>query len=237
MKEFQSENKEKTTGKKQAFVNPWIKRIIVVIILLGLLIGGYIFVSKSFIFSGFGWGSDKPSLSASNIKTTLEKSSELITSKVNFKGIAKYSDGGLPVLNKGDFVMLYTATVKAGIDIEKVDCVIDNSQRIVYIYVPKAEIIDVKINPDSLEYYNESFVLFNNDEKEDTAKALTLAEESAEKDALDTGILDLANQQSQTLIKGILGSVVNNYEMKFFTTEDDLIKQKKSIEVPVSVTK
>ena len=167
---------------------------------------------------------------SANITTALEKSSELITSKVNFKGIAKYSDAGVPIINKGDFVMLYTATVKAGIDIEKVEFAIDNTNRTVYIYVPKAEIIDVKIDSDSLEYINESFVLFNNDEKADTAKALKMAEENAEKDALETGILDLADQQSQTLIKGILESVINDYEMKFVNTENDIKTQKTLIE-------
>ena len=126
--------------------------------------------------------------------------------------------------------MLYTATVKAGIDIEKVEFAIDNTNRTVYIYVPKAEIIDVKIDSDSLEYINESFVLFNNDEKADTAKALKMAEENAEKDALETGILDLADQQSQTLIKGILESVINDYEMKFVNTENDIKTQKTLIE-------
>ena len=126
--------------------------------------------------------------------------------------------------------MVYTATVKAGIDIDKVKSAVDNQNKIVYIYLPDAEVLDVKVNNDSVEFYNKSFVLFNSDEKSDTADALHLAEEDAKSDALETGILELANQHSKTLIKGILEGVVDGYSMELFDSLDLFQKKASQIE-------
>jgi|GEM_PF-734301 len=166
------------------------------------------------------------SVSVTNIVTALQKSSDLVAAKVKFTGVARYDDKGIPFLNKSDFVMLYNATVKAGIDIAKVCFAVDDSGQTVYIYVPQAEIISVEVDAGSLEFFQEGFALFNTDEKNDAAKALNMATEDAKKDALDTGVLELADHQSQTLIRGILSSVVHNYTLKFVNSEDEILKYK-----------
>ena len=114
-------------------------------------------------------------LSAEAISAKLESSSELVTSKVTLKGIAEYSDEGWYVFNKGDFVMVYQAEVKAGIDVKKVRFAVDDANKTVYIYVPNSEILSIKVLPDKIKYYNESFTLFNFDEKNDANKAQSLA--------------------------------------------------------------
>ena len=68
--------------------------------------------------------------------------------------------------------------------------------------------MDVKVDPNNIKFYGTGFALFNVNEKEDLAKALSLAEADARKEASSTGILDLANQQSETLIKGILANAI-----------------------------
>lgn len=174
-------------------------------------------------------GQNEAELSSTIIETKLQYSSELISAKVNFRGLARYSDEGIPVLTKGDFVMVYTATVKAGIDVKDIGVCVDNSQQTVYFYVPQAEILDVKVDSDSIEFFDEKFTLFNGDEKADFTKALQYAEEISLEDAKETGILDLANEQSQTLIKGILEESVQGYEMKFFNSKDEFDKKAKEV--------
>ena len=175
-------------------------------------------------------GQSEAELSNTMIEGKLQAANELISAKVNFRGLARYSDEGIPVLTKGDFVMVYTATVKAGIDVKNVGVCVDNTHKTVYFYIPKSEILDVKVNSDSIEFFDESFTLFNADEKADMAKALQYAEEIAAEDATETGILDLANEQSQTLIKGILEGSVKDYEMKFFDSMEELEKKAKEVE-------
>ena len=74
-------------------------------------------------------------------------SKKKIPKQLTLTGFAEYSDGGWYVFNKGDFVMVYESEVKAGIDIKKVRFAVDDDNKIVYIYVPDAEILDVKVLP------------------------------------------------------------------------------------------
>ena len=177
-----------------------------------------------------GFMSAEPSLSVETITAKIEAASDLVTSKVTLKGVAEFSDGGWWFFNKGDFVLVYTSEVKAGIYVKKVDLTVDDGQKIVYIYVPKAEILSVKILPESIKYYNESFALLNFDKKEDANRAQKMAEEVAEKDALGAGVLEAANTQSEILIRGILEEVVGNYEMRFVSSENELQRMKDLIE-------
>jgi len=177
-----------------------------------------------------GFMSAEPSLSAETITAKIEAASDLVTSKVTLKGVAEFSDGGWWFFNKGDFVLVYTSEVKAGIDVKKVGLTVDNGQKIIYIYVPDAEILSVKILPESIKYYNESFALMNFDKKEDANRAQKMAEEVAEKDALGAGVLEAANTQSEILIRGILEEVVGNYEMRFVSSENELQRMKDLIE-------
>jgi hypothetical protein len=126
--------------------------------------------------------------------------------------------------------MIYKATVKAGVNVKEIKSAIDNTERVVYIYVPDAEVLDVKVIPDSVKYYDKSFVLFNKDSMEDSLKAQQQAEEDAKTEALGTGILDVADKQSETLVRGILQGVTEGYEMKFMRTLESINNKAAEIE-------
>ena len=138
----------------------------------------------------------------------LTKSSELTTAKLKITGLSEYHDEGVYVFNRSDFTMCFTATVRAGINLENVKIESDSIQKKILITIPDAEIFEVKVDPNNLKFYGTGFSLFNVNEKEDLAKALALAEEDAKKEASNTGILELANQQSEVLIKGILANAI-----------------------------
>ena len=163
---------------------------------------------------------EEATLSNKMVLSTITKSSELTTAKLNFQGFAKYDDKGIPVLTKADFSMIYEATARIGIDLEKVKSrVIDpkkDKKGVVWITLPKAEVQEVKIKPDSIEYFNEKVAIFNFDDKEDSDKAQALAEKEAKKQAENMGVLEYADMNAKELIKGILSEVVpDNYEVKF----------------------
>jgi hypothetical protein len=66
-----------------------------------------------------------------------------------------------------------------------------------------------------IKYFDEKFSLFNVDAKEDANKANALAEEEAKKELAGMGILEMANEQAEALIKGLIQDVVpKNYEIK-----------------------
>ena len=136
------------------------------------------------------------------------KSSELTTAKLNYTGMTKYTDEGIDIINKADFTMVYKATVRAGINVDEVEITSDDENKIIYVSIPKATVQEIKIDNSSIEYFDQKFALFNTDEKEDNNKAIALAEEAAEKEAANMGVLELANEQSATLIKGILANAI-----------------------------
>ena len=154
-------------------------------------------------------------ITPSYLGTKLTKVGELTTVKLNYTGFLEYHDKGIPLFNKSDFLMTYEANARVGIDLEEVEIEVDNPNKLVTLSIPKAEILDVKIDPNKIKYYDTKFDLFNVNEKEDGNKAQALAEEQAYKDLTEMGVLESANEQALTLIKGLLQNAVpSDYEYK-----------------------
>lgn len=164
-----------------------------------LILGGIIFILIN---------NNQAKVDTDYLNALVKKSSELTTAKLKYKGMTRYTDEGINIINKADFIMVYDATIRAGIDLDQVNITADDKNKIVYIDVPKAKIIDVNIDTSSIEYFDQGFALFNTDEKEDNNKAIAMAREAAMKDASEMGILELADGQSETLIKGILSDAL-----------------------------
>ena len=138
---------------------------------------------------------------------------------MKYTGLIDYDDNGVTFINKGAFTMVYNATVRAGIDMKEVKTNVNESKKEITITIPKAKILEVKIDTNSIWYYDESFSLFKSDEKESANKAQTFAEKDAKKESTKSGILEMADQQSETLIKGILQGCVNGYKLKCVKAE------------------
>jgi len=156
----------------------------------------------------------KATINTEYLNSLLSKSSELTAAKLTITGMSEFKDKGITFLNKADFTMVYKATVRAGINIDEVKIESNNVDKI-YISIPKAQIQEAKVDPSSIKYFNEKIALFNLNEKEDSNKAIELAEEAAKKEAAKTGILELADNQSATLIKGILANAIpDGYEIE-----------------------
>ena len=138
----------------------------------------------------------------------LQKASDLTTAKLNTTGFSKIKDNGIWLLSRSSFLMTYNATVEAGIDLDKVTVEADNDFKNIIVSIPKAEIQSVKVDSNSIKYYDEEFALFNVDQKEDANRAVVQAEKEAKKQAKNLGILELADSQSETLVKGILANAI-----------------------------
>lgn len=154
-------------------------------------------------------------IDTSYILAKLEKSSELTTSKLTYDGFNWYKDTGISLINRGDFMMVYTATARAGIDISKVKITTEYITKTIVISLPKAEILDIKVDPGSIKYYDEKFALFNFDKKEDANDAQKSAEEKAHTDLENFGILKSADEQAEVLIKGLIQDMIpKGYSLK-----------------------
>lgn len=148
---------------------------------------------------------DDVKISAASIEEKLSKCSDLTTARLNYRGIIRYEDGDIQFINKKSFSMIYDAHIKAGIDLSQADVSVNGKK--ITVTIPKPEIQDIVVDPDSLEFYDEKFALFNWTKKEDTTEAMAAAKKDAEERAEQTELIGQAAEQARTVITTLLTPV------------------------------
>lgn len=172
------------------------------ILILGILAGRYLESRKH----------SKADLSSSAIAAQISELSELSTAQLEYRGLVRYSEGEIPLLTKKEFTMIYDASVKAGVDLSEVTVTVNGNQ--VTVHLPAARIQNITIDPDSLEFYDEKFALFNFQNRTDTVTALQYAEDDVKDWVQETDLLASADEKAQSLITGFLNSVWKKEEEK-----------------------
>ena len=199
------DEKQKQNFWKNIIANKRIRKIFLFLILIIVVVVGI----RVFLYN------DEEKITGEYLGTKLYKVGELTTVKLNYTGFLQYHDKGIPIFNRSDFLMTYEANARVGIDLEKVKPEVDEANKTVWLTIPKAEIQDVKIDTSTIKYYVSGFALFNVDEKEDGNRALELAEKDAREELGKMGVLESADEQALTLIKGLLQNTVpTDYEFK-----------------------
>lgn len=179
---------------------------ICIVIIAIIVIGGGLFLTRK----------KTREVDTTYLVAKLEKASELTTTKLTYNGFSKYTDTGIKVINRSDFLMVYTASARAGIDVKEVEISSNKITKKINVKLPKAKILEVKVDPASIKYYDTKLALFNFDSKEDANEAQALAEKNAMEELKKMGILESADEQAESLIKGLLQeSIPDDYELKF----------------------
>lgn len=144
------------------------------------------------------------------LEKALANISELSTAELSYTGICTVEEGTIPYITQKGFSMLYKGSVKAGIDASRIE--IEITDETVVIRIPKAEIQLVKIDPQSIQFYDEKKALFNWTELSDSIDGLVLAEENIKSQAEMDEILERADQQAEAVVKGLLEDIVKEAE-------------------------
>lgn len=142
------------------------------------------------------------SLSATSIQEQLTESSDLATAKLEYRGLVRYENGDIDFLTKKGFTMVYDAEVRAGVDLSQATVEVNGKN--VTVRLPMAEVQTISIDPDSIEFYDESFALFNWENKQDTTEALVLAKDDAEGKVDQASMIEQANSQAKTAVESLL---------------------------------
>lgn len=182
-----------------------------------LIIGIILIISLALIISIVFIKDKKNEINNEYIIATLEKASELTTAKLNFTTLSEFKESdGIKFINKSEFKMIFEATARIGIDVKEIEVDTNSFTKTIYITIPEAKILDVKIDLDSIKYFDDKFLLFNVDAKEDANEANKLAEEKAKEEITKMGSLEMADNQAELLIKGILEEAIDkNYRIEF----------------------
>ena len=89
----------------------------------------------------------------------------------------RYENGDIDFITKKAFTMVYDAEVRAGVDLAQAR--VEVSGNAITVSLPAPQLLGIEIDPNSLEFYDSSFALFNWENKQDTAEALKVASTAA----------------------------------------------------------
>ena len=153
----------------------------------------------------------QPQITTTYISGKIESVSELTTAQMEYKGLVVYSDGNIPFLTQKGFSMIYTAKIRAGVDISQIQ--IDVTDEQVRITIPDAVIQSVDVDPDSIEFYDEKYALFNWSDKEDVVDTLSIAKEDATANADASELIGKAKAQTISILRSILEDCIGNREL------------------------
>jgi len=142
------------------------------------------------------------------IDKKLSNIADLSTAEMVYTNLYTVTEGKIPFLTQKGFSMVYTATIRAGIDISRVKAEVDEKE--VTVTLPAAEIQMLKVDPETIQFYDEKHALFNWDKKTDVTTAITLAENDVKEKANTDGILKQASQRAEAIVEGLLEDSVGD---------------------------
>lgn len=187
-----------------ASLNQMTRTIILIVVVVLLVMAG--FWLKSIFFS-----KSEPTITTEYITGKLDVASELNTAELTYTGVVTYEDGSIPFITKTGFNMIYTATVKAGIDFSEIK--VDVSDTAVVVTLPEAKVQSVHVDPNSIQFYDEKFALFNWSSKTDITESIAAAERDITQNANTDELIQKAEEQTERLIKGLLEGAIGDRQL------------------------
>ena len=160
----------------------------------------------------------EPDIDTAFVSAKLEHISELATEELVYTGILMYSDGSIPFITQTGFSMLYTADVKAGVDLSEMTIEVTDTQ--VLINIPHSKILSLNVDTDSIHFYDEMHALFNWSQKYDVTEAISAAEADAKDKVKSYELLEKADEQAELAISEILKDSIGDRELVITYIED-----------------
>lgn len=167
-----------------------------------------VYAAFGLLVVGFLAGFFIANLASPQIKVTTETVSEqlikcqdLVTAKLDYSGLVTYEEGHVKFIDKKGFTMKYNAEINVGVDLSAAKVGVDGKE--ITIDLPKSELKSVSIDPNSLEFYDQEYSLFNWQNRSDTATALELAKEDAQKKVEEKDLLSEADDQAKTAVEAL----------------------------------
>lgn len=190
----------------------FMKFLVVAIILVVAIVGGYI---------GYQYISDddQDTITSSEIVqerletvAELNTGSYLCTSVMTQKDSKEIKGWKVPLTEKS-YIVSYDASVTAGIkDLTKAQ--VKQNGNTVVVTLPAVEITGIEIDNDSFEVFDESTNIFNPISLEDLNNTQKALKEKIQEQAVEKGVLDLARENAEEILIGMLSSANGEYEVQ-----------------------
>lgn len=165
-------------------------------------------VAVVFAVKGMSENAGKPELTGTFVSEKLEDCSELSAAELAYRGVVSFQEGDIPFLTQKAFQMIYTAEIRAGVDLGQAQ--VSVTDRELRIDLPAVEVQTLTILPDSLEVIDEQRALLNWTSREDTVKAMQYAEDDAMKHADIAALKARASDQTNRLINALFEGFIGD---------------------------
>ena len=197
-----------------------VKRIFIIILLIGLALFAAFFYGKKQMKSEM-----EPEITSSLIYNKLVSAKELTTLKYHYTNMGHFENQNtfygykVPFTSK-EFIVSYEGLINAGIDLNKMK--VDVGDKSIEVRIPAAEILSHEIYEDSLKVYDERESIFNRIDIEDYNDFSKDQKSEIEKKAIKKGLLKEADEESKKAIEEILmgDTILSKYDIKIIRDEN-----------------
>lgn len=197
-----------------------VKRIFIIILLIGLALFAAFFYGKRQMRSEM-----EPEITSSLIYNKLVSAKELTTLKYHYTNMGHFENQNtfygykVPFTSK-EFIVSYEGLINAGIDLNKMK--VDVVDKFIEVRIPAAEILSHEIYEDSLKVYDERESIFNRIDIEDYNDFSKDQKSEIEKKAIKKGLLKEADEESKRAIEEILmgDTILSKYDIKIIRDEN-----------------
>ncbi|OUP62952.1 DUF4230 domain-containing protein [Sellimonas sp.] len=184
------------------------RRILTGILIVLIIVAGIIGLRKT-IFSD-----------SQTTKIGFEDIGELATqsaycTQVNVTDSSRELFGAKIPFTQSKYIYSYDVVVKAGFDFEEIEW--SKNDKTIEVKLPEAKILSSEIDLDSFKVYHEQESIYNQITLEENNEALAKLKETAEKDAIENGLLENARSNAETILTGFFGNEydLDKYEIIF----------------------
>lgn len=202
-------------------------KIVIIVLACAILLGGGILIGSKMLnkskatpvtpqktVDNKGAVQDKIEITSEVVKEKISTLGELVTAEYDYTSVGNETDKKALTLKNGQqftipftssgFVYSYDGTIKAGINFEEIDVVIEENQ--IVITLPEAIIISSELDDDSFELYDQKNSIFNPISVSDVSRSTKELKENAESRALKKGLLKTAQENAEFLIRNLMQS-------------------------------
>ena len=204
-----NEQKDKKKGSRNGLLKLYlsqklIKIILVIIVIAALLLG----VTRYFSTRG-----TTTSIGFENIGELATQSA--YCKEVNVLEGSRDLFGFTIPFTQSKYIYSYGVEVKAGFNFEEIEWELNDHT--IEVRLPEAEILSTELDTDSFEVYREEESAFRKITLEEINDGLDSQQERARQDAIESGILENARSNAETILTGFFGNVydMDEYEIVF----------------------
>ena len=161
----------------------------------------------------------------------IQNINELATVRERFQSIVSFSDGKqLPFLGfwlpgtTRKFIMRYAGVIVCGNDLSKINISERFAVNRVRVVVPRSRILDIYADIQSFEVYDQQAGLFTSIRLEDQNREVTADLEEMRQNALKSGILSQADENTRRILTSIVAATGMEAEIVFDDGEGEVLR-------------